>query len=419
MRQFETTALSLLAETSVQMSQQAKTDKERGVADRWANVVGERIDTYIRDDDALLSLMDAWTYLACMSEPSDPSVVKQLSKENSERAMDAADILRDELRSMARRHMPPEDYQRTKREILEYARSNPMGGEAEGARQYTPISATEQGVRLVGALVRTPFIPLTAIGQVGQGAASVKDISASIDRFNDIISTMPEDVRQEVEALLIQHQIDQKFASTILALEETNSTVVSVAAMLEDYPAKLETSATHVIDRTASVQPELRSTLEEGRQTISTINETIDRLDALSESFQETMQTTESAVVELNRLVNPEKKPRSPGEPAPHPFNILEFKQTAEELTGTLTELRKAITDINQFTESGSVEQVATTAAQTAEAAADAAANRFEQLVNYTAWRLAALIVLIFGLLFGYRLVVFVLRRREMSASAS
>jgi len=409
MLQFEREARELVDQAAREMVEQSQSTEEKAEVRAWRDEIRRQIDTIIRQDAPLLSLVDAWHYAVCLSENCDPEDIAGLSPPNQETALATSTELREWVRSAARVYLPRDVFLRTRTELNESAKQS----SGEKQKGFTPFSATDRGKQAVSFLASVPLSPITTLGKVGQGASSFSDMASAANRFTDVMGDLPTEMRLEVEELMRTLGVTDQLTSAVLALQQTNRTIDDVSARLETYPEEIRQATVGVLDRTVEAQPELRQTLQQSQQALGQMETTITQAERLGKTLDQTAQSIKSATEEINRLANPPGKETSGGGGG-KPFDINEYRRTAEELTKASARIEQVIVELRGLLESDALPRTT----QAAEETAGAMRAEGETLVDHLFWRLIQLAVVVFVLALAYQLIArFWLKPRRNQAS--
>lgn len=430
LRGFTEEALIQIEESRTRMREEASDTEELRHIDKWAGDMTDRMKRYSTRADPVVALTDLWGLCAALSEGKQDTDDSNLNEKATSRAIKTSGELRDEIESIAKKHVPDYIYKAMKKEIDAYAEENPLAGEPLRP-QSVPISAAKSGV---STLVRAPLGIGSAIGSVGTGAVSgatgMNDIAGAIYRASDVAEKLPTDTRENTVTLAEQLNIDDKLTSTMLMLEEINATAMHIsntARQISDtagnLPAGIEDATRGVMVEFTESQPELQNTIRESRgltkDATGAISETkalTQELNATVQSLGQTSTALESLVKEVNLLANPPGKKDAPPSNA-KPFDINEYRETVVSVQDVLAETRGLVKDLNETMDSDFVDRIADAVDEASARVAQNAQTQTADLVNLITIRLAQLFVLLFGLLVVYQVIVYYLRRRQSSSA--
>ena len=193
------------------------------------------------------------------------------------------------------------------------------------------------------------------------------------------------------------------------SLERASASAASLAKTAADWPTDVEGVVKTTLDELDAKQVGLRRTLQqtldalvEARTLVSGLNQTAANLTDAGEAWDDAFQTLglgggETTSAAGSEPAEPEKEAR--------PFDILEYRDTAEELRGVAVELRGLVRDVHALTGASGEETALGNIEVAAQTAVGAAAGEGRELVNHIALRLIQLVGVIFLAAIVYRVV--------------
>jgi len=263
------------------------------------------------------------------------------------------------------------------------------------------LGSVEAGIRQLtssaGELEWLPEFTLQAFNPF----SGLNETAAAVREFTDRASRLVEDTSAEMpwHLELLVYDLEQRATvrDAEASLRRASDGVASLAATAADWPAGVEGVVRTTLDGIDDKQEGLRRTLREAEQAlaaaeslVSGLDRTAAQLNAAGEAWGATFQTLG---------LGADKPPDpNPGEPS-RPFDVREYRDTAEELRRTATELRGLVGEVRALTgETGEG-----TPLGNVEAAARTAAGEARGLADHVAWRLLQLVGAIFLAALAYR----------------
>lgn len=326
---------------------------------------------------------------------------------------------------VARDILTRESYERLAEQITAHAEANPLPTiQAEADAQ--PFHAAE-GVNNVLNAVAAPF---RMVGRaVGGGREGFVEATNPTYRLSQSIDRAPQNIREQAEELVDELLADPRVQNIIDALTRFSTS----AETLSQAAARLPDDLIRVLEETEARQPELRQTLTELRETLTAGHEmiaeagsitadvkaTVTAGEATATAFRELVESSRALVAEV-REMQAEQAARATSQPAEpgKPFDITDYRATAEALTQTTTELRGLVSDVRGFLaaqDPNGPGGVRSDARHVVTATTSAA----HTLIHEVWWRVGALVALIFVLAIVYRFVSWGLGRGRAAPRGS
>lgn len=285
-------------------------------------------------------------------------------------AIDTATRLRDDALEIGGRFLTRAQLQRVSAEVDKLAAQYPMLG-----REFSfqnPIAAVEQ-VRssdVFSLVMGIPLSPFRALEGVDSGAAAIRNFNQTARRFSDIVDGLPEQLRGQLELLLYDI--------------EDRETVVQGLAAFEEVAASAN-RASEAVDRLPQT---LRTALADSQGALGQAAATVGQAQALMEPLTAVATQLREASADWRGVLG-DRSQREAG-PDDRPFDIREWQTTAAQVGSTAAELRGLANEINTL----------------------AASPNLDAAIDHLFWRAVALLVVLFALLLGYRLLAARLVRR-------
>ncbi len=290
-------------------------------------------------------------------------------------AVAASTDLLEAARQLGESFLTPRELARVTEEVDRVVRENPMRGDfvAEGIQA---LVADTQASGIFDWVTAIPMSPFRALAGVDQGAQGIREFNDTALRFSRIAASMPTLLRWNLE---------------LLSLDLARQPSLEAALASLDAVAR---SANQVSETAAQLPDTLRALLEE-------VDSSGRSLVPLAASLERTAAEVAAAGTAWNALVTQlDKEPADPAAAAAsRPFDILDWKQTATQVSTAAAELRMLLEATRTLAGS-----------QELPAAFDALTGRVEQvearsrsLVDLAALRGLQLIGVFFVLLFLYR----------------
>jgi hypothetical protein len=338
---------------------------------------------------------------------------KDLFGEEQSVAMDAADDLVGAARNIGTRFLNADQQARLEDQVQALAASRPIRGVFVPETVQAVVSAVAPG----GAfdwVIHYPLAPFRALEGVDSGAQAIRDFTVTAQRFNQLLSTMPQHMRWNVELLAFELEQRPTVSSARASLETLAESSADFSRAVALLPENLRAQASLLMQELEARQGELQRTLAEARGLVSDTGGASQQLEPLAAALERTAAKVEEAGVAWGALLAEARKPspESAGEPA-RPFDILDYERTATQISAAATELRGLLLEArgldNEEASDGLVARLAATL--------DRVEGGGRSLVNLAAWRVLELMLVGFALLFGFRRIeAYLVARRTRGA---
>ncbi|MCP3964167.1 MAG: hypothetical protein GY719_40575 [bacterium] len=260
-----------------------------------------------------------------------------------------------------------------------------------------------------GVLEWMPSFSLEAFNPfsgLNESAAAIRDLS---DRTSLLVDDLSTEVPWRMELLLYDVEQRETLREVRGNLERASDSAASLAQTAADWPADVEQVVKTTLDELDASQVGLRQTLQqtldalvEARTLVEGLNQTAANLTDAGEAWDDTFQTLGLGGDEAAGAGSG-SEPAEPGKEA-RPFDILEYRDTAEELRRVAVELRGLVNDVHALTgESGEDTPLLGNIEVATQTAAAAAAGEGRALADHIALRLIQLVGVIFFAAIVYR----------------
>jgi hypothetical protein len=411
----------------------------------------------VDEPDSRERLLDLWTLCQTMFDYLTTGEGRSLFGEQQGIAADAAKEIRAALEYLAREFIPEDSFESVRAQVIAYARENPMKGEFSG-RPAEDLSDQDEGAKLLRAIVRVPFAPLTALAGIGKTPESVRDVSLSMDRFTNVVEDFPASARWQLQLLAMNLEEMPTVSDTVASMKQFSDTSARFTQVVDDMPRKVRDEAEVLLRTVDESQPHMQTTLREAQKTAKDvqvasqdIRETVGGVERIVADVHESAVALEQAADavtvtakevlkfvpasmkdETGQIIGrqPDGRGAQPavssvplighpdtsvafstaktGEPVAGPapastappqdrdtrFSFQAVTESASALGNTTVELRGLLTDLRAFLDTKSLSRES-----------DALTAGFEGLVDHVARRLVLLLLLSFALALIYAFV--------------
>lgn len=356
--------------------------------------------------DPQVAFIDVWVLCVQQREFFATQAFAQRFGDRAKPLVDAARNLESEIASIGAGFLAPAELARAKESVEAFALQFPI---RDGFARAAPLPSTAgaTAAQQLTWLTTIPMAPFRFVTGIDEGAAAVRHFASVADRFARRVDSLPQETLWELQLLL--HDLEQQSAvqRTVASVESAARTGESVASTARDFqataaqlaetvrtlPADVRKEADAILAELDARHVELRATIAEVRKAVADARELADRADAVvrdthaaAAGFDATAKSTadaaralESAIGAYRTMMLEVHPPRPAGAPSSNPsdpaakhFDVMEWKQTADSITAAVSELRRALADVEDASKSDRLGARAADAATAARAEAEA-----------------------------------------------
>ncbi|MEB2343496.1 MAG: hypothetical protein OZ948_02015 [Deltaproteobacteria bacterium] len=289
-------------------------------------------------------------------------------------AVATAETLKEDAFAIGERFLTPDELEAVGRDVDALAQRFPITG-----TQFSLVRARE-AARAVPAsnalteVITLPLAPFRALQGVDSGAAAVRDFNQTARRFSRVVAGLPEELRGQMELLLYDVEELRSMRQGLAAFELAAASAERASLAIERLPAELR----------ATLDQQVRGLLAESQGTIGEAAAVMAQAHEIAGPLQETATQLREASAAWREILGPhDPTPRGPGERG---FDVRDWQSAAGAIGTAAVELRGLAAELEGFSAGAGLDRLF--------------------------WRAAALLVLFFALLLGYRVLAARLARR-------
>jgi hypothetical protein len=292
-----------------------------------------------------------------------------------ELAVSTAAALEADIFEIGSRFLSASELAEIRREVDEIAARFPIQG-----TQFSLVRARKatQAVRSSNVLTEVmtlPLAPFRALQGVDTGAAAIRDFNQTARRFATIVTALPEELRGEMQLLLLDAEELRGVQQGLAAFESAAASADRASLAMEQLPADLR----------AVLDEQVRTILVESEGTIGQAARTVAEARELAVPLQETALQLREATALWREILGPhDPTPRGPDE---RPFDVREWQATAQAVHASAAELRALAAELQGFSGTAGVDRLF--------------------------WRAITLLAAFFAMLLAYRVLANRLLRRD------
>lgn len=296
--------------------------------------------------------------------------------------VDGVDQLERELLAIGARFLTAEEIERVRTEVEAFARARPIQP-GFGLQGLAAAVAAVPTTSTFGWIIHLPMSPFRALEGVSSGAAAIREFNQTALELTRLVGILPQQVRWQLELLMYDIEDRDTVVRTLAALQGLERSADRASRAVENLPADLGLS----LEASRGALAEASHTIAEARALVAALDPAVQGIRSTSEIWAGLLQRNDAAT--------------SGREPA-RPFDVREWENAAREISRTVTSLQTLAIEVRTLSEA----QPSSRAVAEVRAVLDAADARARGIVDRAFWRLAALLVLFFGLLAAYRLTL-------------
>lgn len=369
--------------------------------------------TAVEETDPLKSYADMWTLCVRMRRFFQDGEGKQLFGDQQEIAIKTAVQLENEIERIGKKFMPADTFNPINDSVDAFATAHPIRtGFANAVVRTTAVK--EGGPDPLSELLAVPLAPFRAMEGVDRGAQAIHGFTVVADHFTDVVEQLPEATRWEVMLFLYDLEDNATVKRFLAAAEQFSTSAASMAKTADTLPERLRQQSTEFVKEIDARQAALQETLNRTEKAAATVEKALERVDVVAQSIDRTAvsvaqagnawrdsaKTIGQTVKDISGDSQPAAQPAST-----QPFDINDYRKTADAMTQTATELEKLTIQIQALVDSPRLSQHIQDVDTRTQAAVDQAAMRARNVTDHIVWRAGELAVFVFALAMLYRFI--------------
>ncbi len=360
----------------------------------------QAFNTMFEQEDPIIAFLETWALCVRITNYLEEGEGSNLYGDYQEVAIDAAKRIEDRIEQIGKEFLKEDVFDQTHRQIQNFAAQNPIKGVFSNVIVYA-TQAEPGKPSTFDNVIALPMSPFTALQGVDRTATAIQGARGSMDRIADIVESLPESARWQMLLLLLDMEETEMAKTVLTSMSKLSDSSVRFADSAEKLPEQLKQQLSLLIKEIDEKQENLQTTLDKAEKVAASVERASAGLSNTAEAFGRTAQdvnqtalqwdaaakSTALALQEVAKLKPPKKETAEPAKP----FDVLEYRDTAEAVGETVNEMRNLAAEINELIESQKFAEYALMP---------------EKFTTLLAWRLGQLIVLFFVSALVYRIVV-------------
>jgi len=359
----------------------------------------QALTTMLDRDDPIEAFIETWALSVRTTSYFKDGEGKDVFGEHQHMAIATAESVQAEIERIGQVFLDDDTYVGTQKKLNRFAQSNPITGNFSNTIVFvTKVTPGEQS--LFDDVVNLPLAPFKAMSGVDRTASAMYGLGDSADRIADVAEDLPESVRWQLLLLLMEMEETEVVRTFLESTSEFSKSSTRLADTAEKLPGQLREELSVLIKEIDDRQANLHTTIEKTEKTSVAIEKVLGQADKVaasfkttSESVNETATAWEKAVTATDKILaqfGQFRKPREDAAPKP-PFKIDDYRDTAESVGETVSEMNDLAVEIQELLESEQLSELFLMP---------------RKMTDLLAWRLAQLAFLTFALALVYRVVV-------------
>ena len=290
-------------------------------------------------------------------------------------AIAAANEVHDQALEIGPRFLDAGEMERLTEEVERIARRYPIRGPDFSVRSVESALAVADEMSSFDWVVRIPMSPFRALEGVSDAALAVREVNETATELAHILDQLPRQNRWQIELLLYDIEDRDTVIQGLAAFEQMAASIDRVSQALARLPEDLRVG----LEDSRGALAEASATLGQARELMTPIQATVDQLAVIAERL-----------AEMRGSRDPDAEPS-------RPFDIVEYRETAESMTATVEQLRALLEDFQGLSAADALDGIII---QTVTRTQD----ELEVLVDRVTWRAGQLLlgVFVLGLLYRF-----------------
>lgn len=322
-------------------------------------------------EEAIKSYIDIWTLCVRQQHYLLNGQGRELFGEAQPVAVEAARTLHHEIVKVGLQFAPEDLVRKADAQVEKFAENHPIEGLFAKAMVRTTQNKKGDGSSKdpLTRLLEIPMLPFQTFEGIDKGALAIHNFTATADRFTNIVANFPELIRWQLELFVLEMNQQLVVDRALGSVDQFVTSTDTFVEVLKELPEKLGKQSAELLEEIDQRQANLQITLDEAKETAAQLEKTLQQVsqsaravEATGASVTEAGQAWAGAVREFRLTVEQfEDEDKSRSRPAAtqpaEPFDITDYKNTAEALTESARELRQLTADVRGLIESRALDQ--------------------------------------------------------------
>ncbi len=380
----------------------------------WRSRALPAFSSALKEADAIQAYLDCWTVCVRFRIYFEQGDGKALFGEQQPIAINASRQIEAGIERIGRLFMTEDRIAQGHQEVQAFAAKNPITGTFANAYVHT-TTTTHDASPILGAILKLPLAPFQMFEGIDKGAAAIYGFTTVAGRFADIVEEWPESLSWQLQLMLLQLEQYETVRTALAAFTKLADSSADMAQTARHLPAEFRKQASELMAELDAKQVNLQATLKQAEQTAATVEralqkagETSDALDRTARSvaeagiaWNETSKAVAQSVTEMSKLGSDSPPKSQPSKP----FDINDYRLTADSLSGAALQLRQLSTDLQGLIDSPELQSRLDDMDARIDRLSGQASAQARLVADHAAWRGVQLLFLAFGLAIVYRII--------------
>jgi len=270
---------------------------------------------------------------------------RSLFGEQQATARDMAQNLEKDVETTVARVLPAADAERLNKQVEQLANENPIRGVFMlGTVQSGFTSAQSKGT--FDWFLTAPMAPFRVFQGVESGAAAIHEFNTTARELGDVAAALPEQTRWQLELFLYDLEDRETVVSGLDAFEKIADASAQLSTAAAELPQATRRELEGLLADSSKSQTDLRNTLDQLRQTITSTDGAIANARPLAESLERFAAQADQAGKSWTELIAAVRAQPPENAPPSRPFDITEYERTAAQLQQTASEFRALVVEV-------------------------------------------------------------------------
>ena len=340
------------------------------------------------------ALVDIWAFCKQLQDFFNRN---ETFGDRTQLARDVSRQLEDDLTRIAGEIIPEEYLGRVEKSVDAFVKENPIAG-SFARRSLRPTLVKASDAKSLLWVADLPLAPFRVF--MDESAKALREFTLVADSLVTFSRTVPDVFRWQLQLLLYDIEARPTTSSIVTNFETAANAIQSLARVADELPQELGREVTTALDVAEAKQAGLRETLKEVQATLTTADATLANAKTVAVTLEKTTKNWNEAGTRWEKAVGAADVLVSRFTDDEDPAESNSVETAAPEEEGGF--------DINEYTETAIRAEAAVARFQelTAEARSLLESGSASALVDRVVWSGVLLIVVFFGSLLVYRVVV-------------
>lgn len=252
----------------------------------------DKLKDRFEDENALVVLLDSWLLCVKMSNFFEIGDGVDIFRDDQTLAIDTSKQIVNMVEDVAAIFILPDKYPLVQKYIYDYALKKPYSGEFNDLKSSS-LRLDSKSIKKLSKILKLPLLPVKT---TKKGKKSNNSFRTSASRFVDILEDIPQEIRWEIELILLTLDKNQSVYSALSSLERLTVSSEELTNIANNLPDDLRLNI-EVLMKSVDENRSTKSILE----SLNTISE---QTRVISETISSLPENIDSSFNETRRLID-------------------------------------------------------------------------------------------------------------------